>query len=84
MSNVEKVQSTETVIVYTYRYIWKTKDGRLCVKFLTDVQEAHKTFQTNILKDDNIVSCAREYMHEINFNYIGFTESVKVEEKKSE
>ena len=71
-----------TVIVYTYRYIWKTKDGNLCVKFLTDVQEAHAKFQQAIKDDVNIVSCMREYVNEINFAYLGFTEEVKKEEKE--
>lgn len=73
-----------TIIVYTYRYIWKTKDGKLHVKFMTEPQEIHAGFQTAILKDENIVSCMREYVHEINFEYLGFTEPVKTEEKKEE
>lgn len=82
MENIEKIQSEEVIILYTYRYIWKTKAGKLCVKYLTDIQEGHKTFQTNILNDENIISCAREYIHEVNFTYLGFTEPVKSEEKK--
>lgn len=70
-------------IVYTYRYIWKTTEGRLCVKFITDCQEAHAKFQENIIADSDIVSCIREYVSEVNFAYIGFTEAVK-EEKKEE
>lgn len=81
MEKQEILQSEQVIILYTYRYIWKTKAGKLCVKYLTDVQEAHKDFQTAILNDDNILSCAREYINEINFNYLGFTEPVKEEKK---
>lgn len=73
-----------TVIVYTYRYMWKTKDGKLCVKFLTDVNENHVQFQQAIKDDENVVSCFREYVSEVNFAYIGFTESVKEELKEKE
>lgn len=76
------MENKEVIILYTYRYIWKTSQGKLCVKYLTDVQEAHKTFQDVILKDNNIVSCAREYINEINFSYLGFTEPVKEEKKE--
>lgn len=73
-----------TIIVYTYRYIWKTKEGNLCVKFITDVQEAHAKFQEAIKNDTNIISCMREYVNEVNFAYIGFTEAVKEEKKETE
>lgn len=72
-----------TIIVYTYRYLWKNKEGKICVKFITDVQEAHAKFQEAVRKDDNIVSCMREYVNEVNFEYLGFSEAVK-EEKKNE
>lgn len=77
------MENKEVIILYTYRYMWKTVEGKLCVKYLTEVQEGHKTFQESILKNNNIVSCAREYINEINFNYLAFTEVVK-EEKKEE
>ena len=73
-----------TVVVYTYRYIWKDKNGKLCVKFLTEVQEAHAKFQEAIKNDVNIVSCMREYVSEINFAYLGFTEEVKKEKKEGD
>lgn len=79
MENQNK--SNDTVVVYTYRYIWKKQDGGLCVKFLTGPQEEHAFFQKNILEDENIVSCLREYVNEINFAYLGFTEEVKKENK---
>lgn len=79
----QKVDFKQTIILYTYRYIFKTKDGKVCIKYLTDVQEAHKTLQTQILNNENIVSCVREYVNEVNFEYVGYTESVK-EEKKDE
>lgn len=77
-------QNNNTVIVYNYRYIWKKHDGGLCVKFITGPQEEHALFQKNILENENIVSCLREYVNEINFAYLGFTEEVKKEKKESE
>lgn len=77
-------QSNNTIIVYTYRYIWKDKNGGLCVKFITGPQEEHALFQKNILENDTIVSCMREYVSEVNFAYLGFTEEVKRENKESE
>lgn len=77
----EKIQ--DTVIVYNYRYIWKTKDGNLNVKYVTNTLEGHGDFIKAIRNDSNIVSALREYQHEINFAFIGFTEPVK-EEKKEE
>lgn len=72
-------QNNNTVIVYTYRYIWKEQNNRLCVKFITGPQEEHALFQKSIIENDNIISCMREYVSEVNFAYLGFTEEVKVE-----
>lgn len=76
------IQDKSTIIVYAYRYIWKTKDGKLNVKFLTECQEVHALFQKTLREDENVVSCVREYLHEINFEYFGFTEPVKIENKE--
>lgn len=80
--NKQQADFKETIILYTYRYIFKTKDNKVCIKYLTDVQEAHKTLQTQIRDNPNIVSCVREYVNEINFEYVGYTESVKEEKKE--
>lgn len=80
---MDKIESFEQVIIlYTYRYIWKDKNGKLCVKYLTEPQEGHAKFQQSILDSANIVSCVREYINEINFRYLGFTEPVKEEKKE--
>lgn len=79
-----KINVKNTIILYCYRYIYKTKDGRLVVKFMTEPQEAHARFQESIRDNPDIVSCIREYVHEINFEYLGFTEPVKNEEKEKE
>lgn len=82
---MDKIKSFEQVIIlYTYRYIWKKNDGKLCVKYLTEPQEGHAKFQQSILDDEGIVSCVREYIHEVNFRYLGFTEPVKNENKEGE
>lgn len=80
---METIMAKETVIVYTYRYIFKDKKGKLHVKFLTEPQEAHARFQQAIRDNDDIVSCIREYVSEVNFEYFGYTEPVKTEEKEN-
>lgn len=83
MSGKTKKQSkvTDTVTVYCYRYIWKDKEGKLGVKYFTDTIEGHAKFQEVLRNDANVVSALREYQHEVNFAYIGFTEPVKEENK---
>lgn len=77
-------KNKDTIVVYTYRYMWKTKDGNLCVKFLTEPQEGHMKFQTALREDPSIVSAMREYVSEVNFAFLGFTEPVKEEKKEKE
>lgn len=77
------INEKQTIILYTYRYIWKDTNDKLCVKYLTEPQEGHAKFQKAILENASIKSCIREYVNEINFEYLGFTEPVK-EEKKEE
>lgn len=84
MSKVSIEKTTETIKLYTYKYIWQTQDDKLCVKFITDVQEGHQKFQTQIRDDANIKSCMREYINEVNLAYINFTEPVKQENKEKE
>lgn len=71
-----------TVIVTCYRYIWKTKDGNLCVKYVTDIDEGHARFMKALCEDENIISAMREYQHEVNYAFIGFTEGIKKENKE--
>ena len=80
----DKINVKNTIILYCYRYIYKMKDGRLIVKFMTEPQESHAKFQEFIRGNPDVVSCMREYVHEINFEYLGFTEPVKIEEKENE
>lgn len=70
-------------VVYCYRYMWKDTSGKLCVKYVTDVLEKHDEFMKQVVASDQIVSCAREYIHQINFDYLGFTETVKAENKEN-
>ena len=85
MNQNDEINSYEQVIIlYTYRYIWKEENGKLCVKYLTETQEGHKKFQDKILNDSKVVSCVREYIHEVNFRYLGFTEPVKENKKEGE
>lgn len=80
---MENVHVKETIVIYTYRYIYKDKQGRLNVKYLSEPQDGHARFQQAILDNDEVVSCIREYINEINFEYLGFTEPVKTENKEN-
>lgn len=79
---VENVRAS--IIVYTYKYVWQDKDGKLCVKYLTDVLEAHARFMTTIKNDSSIKAAYREYINEVNFEYLNFTETFKVDEAKKD
>lgn len=72
----------KVIILYTYRYIMKDRKGNLTVRYLTEPQENHKKFQQSVLDCDDVVSCVREYINEVNFSYLGFTEPVKTEKKE--
>lgn len=69
-------------VVYIYRYFWKTKDGRLNFKILTDVENVHNTFIDIFKNDDNILSCTREYLGEVDLFKIGYTDTFKTEKKE--
>ena len=77
MSKVEKINENSTVKVFCYRYIWQMEDDELCVKYVTGPQEEHALFQKKIKENVNIKSCLREYINEVDFALIGFTEPVK-------
>lgn len=74
--------SNNTIIVSTYRYIWKNKEGKLNVKYLTETDEGHEKFKQAIIADENIVSSMREYVNEVNFSFIGYTDTFKTEVKE--
>lgn len=72
-----KQESKPTIVVYTYKYTWQTRDGNLCVKFVTDIPAGHKAFEDAIKNDANIVKAMTEYVNEINFAFINYTREVK-------
>lgn len=76
------MEKKDTVILYTYRYFWKQKDGKLCVKFITGPQEEHAQFQNRLRDNNNIESAMREYVSQVNLAYLGFTEEVKKQIKE--
>lgn len=78
--SVEK--TTETIRIYCYKYLWRNKENKICIKFVTDTQEGHALFQKHLRESEDIISAMREYVHEINFAYINFTEPVKEEKKE--
>lgn len=63
----------------TLKYLFKMKDtpDKLCVKFVTDVEEAHYKFQTDIKFDESILACLFEYVCEYDCSQIGVTTTVK-------
>lgn len=71
-----------TIVAYNYRYMWKSKDGSLCCRYLCGTEEEHVTFMRSLLENEDVVSAMREYQGEVNYAFIGFTESVKVEKKE--
>lgn len=70
------------ITVYTYKYVWQKLDGQLCVKYMTDMEENHLKFQEIIKDDKDIIACYREYISEVDFAKLNFTESVKEKEEK--
>lgn len=77
------MQNNNTVVVTTYRYLWKEKGNKkICVKYITGHDSEHKAFMESIKANDSIESCMREYISEVNFAYMGYTEEVKKVEKK--
>lgn len=69
------------ITVYTYKYVWQKLDGRLCVKYMTDTEENHLKFREIIKEDKDILACYREYISEVDFDKLNFTESVKDKEE---
>lgn len=80
---MENQEQKQPIKVYTYRYMWKNKDNGLCVKFITGVVQEHNQFMDILMKDENIVSALREYVNEIDYSFIGWSQAIK-EENKSE
>lgn len=77
-------QNHNTVMVYTYRYYWKTLKGKLCVKYVTGSLEEHVAFEKSIRENADIESAMREYVNQIDFAYLGFTEAIKEKKKEKE
>lgn len=71
----------ENSIVYTYRYIWKNQDNKLCVKFVCGQEAEHKAFMGKLLQSDEVVTATRIYVNEINVNMIEQHEFIKKEKK---
>lgn len=69
--------NNETVIVYTYKYIWETSDSKMCVKILTGPMSEHEDFSTALVNSDKVSRCVREYLHEVNFGNLNKVEEIK-------
>lgn len=73
----------EKNVSYFYRYFWKAVDGSLHVQYICGSMEEHEKVCQKFVSDSDVVSAMREYVHEIDCNFIGVTHAVK-EEKKEE
>lgn len=70
--------------IYTYRYIWKTKDAKkdmFNVKYITDVEKSHETFMQVLRDNDSVVCASRIYVSEVNVSLTEQHEIVKKEKK---
>lgn len=68
--------------ILVYRYLFKVKNSEkdsVCVKYVSDVKQAHDDFIRALLKDDNVLSALREYVCEIDCSFVGSVDHVKVE-----
>ncbi|UPW40891.1 hypothetical protein [Sigmofec virus UA08Rod_6219] len=67
--------------IFCYRYVFKTKDNEkaLGVRYVTDTLEGLAALDKSILKDDNILSCMREYINEVDLEKSTYCEPVKVD-----
>lgn len=75
------MENKNTIIVYTYKYVWQEQDGKLCVKYITDTVEAHNQFMQTVKNESKVKAAYREYINEVNFAFLNFTENFKTEEK---
>lgn len=66
-------------LLYCYRYIFKTKDNPevLGVKIVTDIRFGHNAFMQRISKDENVISCVREYLCCYDIDEMFITTTVK-------
>lgn len=71
------------IVISTYRYIWKNKEGKLNVKYLTETEEGHEKFKQVLIADENISSAICEYIQEVDISKIGLTDTFKTEEKEN-
>lgn len=67
--------------IYTYRYVFML-DGKLCIKFVSDILRAHEDFKKNMLEQDSIESCIAEYVCEYDPYFLGYTVTVKKDKKE--
>lgn len=83
---MENIQNggQKTIVVYCYRYTWQTRDGKLCVKYVTDVPSGLEAFERALKNDTNIVNAMAEYVNEVNFAFLHYTREVKKEIKEEE
>ena len=69
--------NNETVIVFTYKYIWETSDSKMCVKILTGPVKEHDEFSSALVQSDKVSRCVREYLHEVHFDNLNKVEEIK-------
>lgn len=72
------------LIVYTYRYMWRMKDGekdKYNVKILSGLEKEHNAFMASLRENEDVKVATRVYVSEINVAYVDQHEIVKEEKK---
>lgn len=77
----------EKIFLYTYRYMWKTKDSdRVQFQYVTDTLERLQSYEENILSISDLESAGKEYISQIDVSQVAFFNKifggVKNEESK--
>lgn len=73
------------IVVFTYRYMWRLVDSEnVNFKIVSDTVEGLKLFESNLLSDEAVVVCGKEYLHEYDCSKIGLFETLKTVEKEGE
>lgn len=69
-------------ILYVYRYVGRTKDGRVTIDFITGTEKRHLDYVEAVRP--HYESMSREYLYEISLDKILNVEMVISFEKKEE
>lgn len=71
----------------TYKYVFRIvgdPEGTLKFRIVSDVAEGHAALVKQLIADETIELCLREYLHEYNCSLVGSVESLKGSNKIEE